>query len=100
VTPRTIVKGYDEKRHSGMTLTITLSDEQATALQAKAVAEGLSVEEWIQKLAEPTPLPRQRIWETIAENIRRVPGEDLAAMPKDGASQIDHYIYGVPKREL
>lgn len=35
-----------------MTLTITLSDEQAMALQAKAVAEGLSVEQWIQRLAE------------------------------------------------
>ena len=35
-----------------MTLTIRLSDEQATALQAKAAAEGLSVEQWIQKLAE------------------------------------------------
>jgi hypothetical protein len=41
-----------------MTLTITLSDEQATVLQAKAAAEGLSVEEWIQKLAEALPLPR------------------------------------------
>ena len=26
--------------------------------------------------------------------------EDLAALPRDGASQIDHYIYGIPKREL
>ena len=35
-----------------MSLTIKLSDEQATALQAKAAAEGLSLEKWIQKLAE------------------------------------------------
>lgn len=35
-----------------MTLTIKLSDEQVTALEAKAAAEGLSVEQWIQKLAE------------------------------------------------
>ena len=37
-----------------MSLTIELSDEQATALQAKA-AEGLSVEEWLQKLARQDP---------------------------------------------
>jgi hypothetical protein len=36
-----------------MTLTINLSQDQAKALEAKAAAEGLSVEEWIQKLAEP-----------------------------------------------
>ena len=35
-----------------MTVTIRLSDEQATALEAKAAAEGLTVEQWIQKLAE------------------------------------------------
>ena len=31
--------------------------------------------------------------------LKRVPAEDLAQLPKDGASQIDHYVYGVPKRE-
>ena len=89
-----------------MTLTIKLSDEQATVLQTKAAAEGLSVEEWIQKLAaqdeqDQQSVSRQQsqpIWEIIAENMKRVPPEDLAAMPKDGASQIDHYVYGVPKR--
>ena len=38
-----------------MTLTISLSDEQAAALRAKAAAEGLSVEQWIRKLAEESP---------------------------------------------
>jgi hypothetical protein len=31
--------------------------------------------------------------------MRTVPPEIMAAMPKDGASQHDHYIYGWPKRE-
>jgi len=39
-----------------MTLTIKFSDEQAEVLRAKAAAEGLSVEAWIQKLAEPAGL--------------------------------------------
>ena len=44
-TPRRpVLKSYDSRRVA-MTLTITLSDEQATALEAKAAAEGLSVEE-------------------------------------------------------
>ena len=34
----------------------------------------------------------------LVENMKNVPPEDLAALPKDGASQIDHYIYGLPKR--
>ncbi|MBV9507991.1 MAG: hypothetical protein JO323_23620 [Acidobacteriia bacterium] len=84
-----------------MTLTIKLSDEQATALQAKAAAEGLSVEEWIKKLAEPewpTSRPRPHIADIILANMKDVPSEVMAAMPKDGASQHDHYIYGWPKK--
>jgi hypothetical protein len=85
-----------------MTLTIKLSDEHAAVLEAKAAAEGLSLEEWLQKLAEqgasPTP-PRRHIADVIVENMRNIPPEIMATMPKDGASQHDHYIYGWPKKE-
>lgn len=85
-------------------LTIQLSDEQATALRAKAAAEGLSLEEWLQKLAEQRPpasgQPRRHIADVIRENMQDVPPEVMAAMPKDGASQHDHYIYGWPKRQV
>ncbi len=89
-----------------MTLTLELSDEQTTALQAKAAAEGLSVEAWLVKLAEPpapTPpveRPLQNIAEFIVESMKDVPPEIMATMPTDGASQHDHYIYGWPKREV
>jgi hypothetical protein len=86
-----------------MTLTLELSDEQATALQAKAAAEGLSLEAWIEKLADlqpPSSRPRRHIWDVISENMKNVPPEDFAALPEDGLSQIDHYVYGVPKRAL
>jgi hypothetical protein len=87
-----------------MTLTIKLSDEQATALQAKAEAEGLSsVEAWIQKLAEqeqPVERPMQTAADIVLSHMRKVPPEIMAAMPTDGASQHDHYIYGWPKREV
>jgi hypothetical protein len=90
-----------------MSLTIKLSDEEATALQAKAEAQGLaSVEEWIQKLAEPTAPspPAERPLATAAQiildSMRDIPPEIMATMPADGASQHDHYIYGWPKREV
>jgi len=85
-----------------MTFTIKLSDERATALQAKAAAEGLSLEEWLQKLAEqerPVSRPRRHIADVIRENMQDVPPEIMARMPEDGASQHDHYIYGWPKKE-
>ena len=91
-----------------MTLTVELSDEQATALQAKAEAEGLpSVEAWIQKLAEDEQEPAAaegRPLQTAADivlfHMRKVPPEIMATMPTDGASQHDHYIYGWPQRDV
>ncbi len=40
-----------------VTVNIRLSDEQAMALETKAAAEGLTVEQWIQKLVESGPNP-------------------------------------------
>jgi hypothetical protein len=85
-----------------MTLTINLSDEQATVLQAKAAAEGLSLEAWLQKVADqetPVEKPLQTAADIILSCMRKVPAEIMATMPTDGASQHDHYIYGWPKKE-
>jgi len=81
---------------------IELPDEQAAVLKAKAAAEGLSLEAWLQKLAEqerPASHPHRHIADVILENMQDVPPEIMARMPEDGASQHDHYIYGWPKKE-
>ena len=89
-----------------MTITVELPDEQAAALREQAQSRGLSLAEWIAKLAgqtAPALVPpggrtdEPPIWELIAESMKNVPAEDLALLPKDGASQIDHYLYGHPK---
>ena len=38
------------------------------------------------------------IWEVAAEIRKSIPAEEWAKLPKDGAEQLDHYIYGSPKR--
>jgi len=85
-----------------MTVSIQLSQEQTAALEAKAQAQGLSLEQYAQQVLEHDletgAPPRRHIWEVIAENMKGVPPEDFAALPKDGLSQIDHYVYGTPKR--
>jgi hypothetical protein len=86
-----------------VSLTLTLSDEQASALKAKAAAEGLSLDAWIEKLShhEPqpvTPKPRPHISEVIQEIMSDVPREVFETLPHDGASEHDHYLYGTPKK--
>lgn len=84
-----------------MTVSIHLSEEKSEALAAKAKAHGVSTEQYAQQVLEhdlEASTDVQPIWEVIAENMKHVPAEDLAALPRDGASQIDHYLYGHPKR--
>ena len=87
-----------------MTLTIELPDEQQAALNAKARAQGVSTEEYARQVLaqdlEASARPRRHISEIIRENMSKVPAEIMATLPKDGASEHDHYIYGLPKRNL
>ena len=48
------------------------------------------------------PLPplqeaRKPIWEALIEASLEIPEEELDLLPPDGATQHDHYIYGIPK---
>jgi len=44
------------------------------------------------------PLDPRPISVVIAEIMKDVPAEEVARLPRDGASQVDHYVYGLPKR--
>ena len=92
-----------------MTVTIELSQEREAALKAQAEAHGLSIEQWLIKLAEQqagrdaesqplAPADHRPISQVIAEIMRDVPAEAFASLPTDGASQVDHYLCGHPKR--
>jgi hypothetical protein len=44
------------------------------------------------------PQTRKPIWEQFAEAFQDVPDEEIERLPTDLAAQVDHYIYGLPKR--
>jgi len=41
---------------------------------------------------------RKPIWETFIEASRQIPDAELECLPTDLAAQVDHYVYGTPKR--
>lgn len=56
---------------------------------------------WSSRPAEPsTELPDddRPIWERIAELAASLPADVVAGWPTDGASQLDHYVYGTAKK--
>lgn len=88
-----------------MNVTLSLQPDVEKGLLARAQERGVSLDIYLQEVlareaADPSvPTNRRHIGEAIRERMRQVPAEMMAAMPKDGASQHDHYIYGLPKRE-
>jgi hypothetical protein len=68
---------------------IRLPDTQTAMLKARAAAEGLSLEVWLQKLAEQKRPARYRhITNVIIENMRDVSPEIMTRMPEDLASRL------------
>ena len=45
-----------------------------------------------------TPPKRKPLWERAAELRQSIPAEEWDKLPTDGARQLDHYLYGSPKR--
>jgi predicted hydrolase (HD superfamily) len=90
-----------------MTLILELPDNKEAALRAKAQAQGVSAEQYaaqvlsrdLDETVSSTGTDEWPIWEIIAKRMKDVPDEVFDQLPKDGASQIDHYIYGLPKRD-
>ena len=91
-----------------MTLILDLTDNKEAALKAIALSQGVSAEQFVQRIVDreleqqDMPAARQaprRISQRIAEIMADVPREEFAKLPKDGARQVDHYVYGLPKRD-
>jgi hypothetical protein len=70
-----------------VTLTIELADEQVAALKAKAAAEGLSLEGWLQKLAGLGLEPRRKPYKTgygmLAKYGPAPSAEEIDENPRD-----------------
>jgi len=83
-----------------MTLTIDLPDEDVEALAAKARAQGVSSEQYARLVLEhdlKSGSARRPVSQTIREIWAGMPADVQAQLPRDGASQVDHYVYGLPK---
>ena len=86
-----------------MNLTMELSAEKLTAWKTEAAARGLSLEAWLQAIADehiresPNPATDRPVWEVIASRVHSLNPEAFENQPADGASEHDHYLYGHPK---
>jgi Arc/MetJ-type ribon-helix-helix transcriptional regulator len=47
---------------------------------------------------EAEPAHRRPFWATFTAQMHALPEEVFEQLPSDGASEVDHYLYGAPKR--
>jgi uncharacterized protein (DUF433 family) len=78
----------------------------AAASAEKGVSTDALVREALDKILADAPGPPDEakresrpIWDLILDNMKDVPPEEFARLPKDGASEHDHYLYEHPKRD-
>jgi hypothetical protein len=71
-------------------------------VREEAVREGLTVVTGGEKVPlDPTQVEdasQKPFWERAQEIAKSIPPEEQERFPVDGSEQLDHYVYGVPKR--
>jgi hypothetical protein len=89
---------------------IELTPEVQAGLLTQARESGMSLEAFAEEVLrreafrgaqerDTSSTSERPIWETITDMVKDIPDEVFDRLPKDGASQVDHYIYGLPKRD-
>ena len=92
-----------------MTVKLELNPDIEAGLLAQARENGMSLEAFAEEVLRREALRRAKgsgqtaterpIWETITDMVKDIPDAVFDRLPKDGARQVDHYIYGLPKRD-
>ena len=76
--------------------------DDAMAEAASLLLERLEQEQTKPRVAADqapgVPTAHKPIWEVVDDLRKSIPPEEFAKLPKDGAEQLDHYLYGSPKR--
>jgi hypothetical protein len=62
--------------------------------------KNLSVDqqEQVLEFVETLDVSRKSIWDKLEERLDLVPQEEFADLPADASLNIDHYLYGAPKK--
>lgn len=83
-----------------MTITLDIRPEIEAELNATARAHGLSAEQYARQVLEQAIAlagAKKPLSVRIRDILADMPDDVRAKLPADGASQHDHYIYGVSK---
>ncbi len=55
-------------------------------------------QEKVLEFVEAIDVPKKTIWDKLDERLKNVPAEEFAEIPADASRNLDHYLYGAPKK--
>ena len=55
-------------------------------------------QEKVLEFVETLDIPKKNIWDKLDERLKNVPPEEFAEIPADASANLDHYLYGAPKK--
>lgn len=88
-------------------LTVTITDEDEKHLRSHAARVGATEEEVVRDLIRALPVIDEASTSLAAEPdlvdelraiMSRVPQEELDRVPRDLSENLDHYLYGTPRK--
>ena len=75
----------------------TISDRVLEKLNQLPVEQQQQVLDFVEFIFQKHQ-PLKSIWDKIQKNMSKVPPEELAEIPADASLNLDHYLYGSPKK--
>jgi Arc/MetJ-type ribon-helix-helix transcriptional regulator len=96
--PKDVERSITEAVRDGHFASVDEAMTEAAHLLLQALKPGQAEAQPPPAGHETTTVSHKPIWE-VAEEIRKsIPAEEWARLPADGAEQLDHYLYGSPRR--
>jgi Arc/MetJ-type ribon-helix-helix transcriptional regulator len=96
--PENLESSVLEAVHRGQFASIDDAMTQAARLLLQQCQDAQTAPDGSEKEPQPPAEAVKPIWEEIEELAAGIPDEEFLRLPGDGAEQLDHYIYGLPKR--
>jgi Arc/MetJ-type ribon-helix-helix transcriptional regulator len=89
--PKDVENSILAKVHSGLFPSV----DAAMAEAARLLLERLEQSQAPAEVSAPASGP---VWEKVLKTMEAVPDEVFDRIPADSSAQLDHYLYGTPKR--
>jgi Arc/MetJ-type ribon-helix-helix transcriptional regulator len=89
--PKDLESSIIAKVHSGLFPSLDAAMTEAARLLLNQIEQPPTQAE----VGAPAPMA---VWEKVLKNMEAVPDEVFERIPADSSAQLDHYLYGTPKR--